>query len=96
MKITSAFLVLASALQQSETTSTSASRDVAQTLTAEVRNVRSNMGSSRIIRIPHPTDEEANAAGTDPATVIGTMLESIEGDEWGMTEDGIDVMVSLF
>jgi hypothetical protein len=54
------------------------------------------MGKNRIIRIPLPSKDDAAAAGgVDPSTIIGQMLESVDGDEFGVTHEGIDVMVRV-
>ena len=67
-----------------------------QLLSTSVKNVRGNMGKNRIIRIPLPSKDDAAAAGgVDPSTIIGQMLESVDGDEFGVTHEGIDVMVRV-
>ena len=55
-----------------------------------MKNVRSNLDGSRIIRIPIPP---ATSSDEDPAAIVGQMIESVDGDEWGITDEGVDVKV---
>ena len=84
-------LLAASLLYAAAATGVSDNVNSLNTLSAEVKNVRGNLDGSKIIRVALPTDDEA--AGTDTATLIGQMIESIDGDEWGKTEEGLDIMV---